>query len=218
MAFDSSSPYLSIAVTKGSAEPLSWESTAPGKSSEELASAIEALLQKAAVSPQQLSALVLGSGPGSFTGLRIGFAYAKGLAFALGIPLLTYTTGAAWSHGREGVSICLGDARRNEYFVSVWSAGQSLVAPCILTESEVLALYATYSQSKLVTVLSLDVPQLGDLVTQQPRQVGLQLLRVFEGDKRSSKLTQSNAELSGLEPLYLRAVAAKTIAERLAGQ
>jgi hypothetical protein len=49
-------------------------------------------------------------------------------------------------------------------------------------------------------------------------QVGLQLLRLFKGDERGNKLVQSNAELSGLEPLYLRAVAAKTIAERLAGQ
>ena len=218
MAFDSSSPYLSIAVTRGNAEPLSWESTAPGKSSEELASAIEALLRKAEVLPRQLSAVVLGSGPGSFTGLRIGFAYAKGLAFALGIPLITYTTAAAWSHGREGISICLGDARRDEYFVSVWSAGQALVPPCILPESDVLALYATYAQSKLVTVLSPDVPRLRDLVTERPMQVGLQLLRLFKGDERGNKLVQSNAELSGLEPLYLRAVAAKTIAERLAGQ
>lgn len=49
---------------------------------------IAEVLGELASSPRELSAVVCGAGPGSFTGLRIGIATAKGLCFALGIPLL----------------------------------------------------------------------------------------------------------------------------------
>lgn len=56
--------------------------------SEMLLPLIAEVLGELASSPRQLSAVVCGAGPGSFTGLRIGIATAKGLCFALGIPLL----------------------------------------------------------------------------------------------------------------------------------
>ncbi|WP_081195802.1 tRNA (adenosine(37)-N6)-threonylcarbamoyltransferase complex dimerization subunit type 1 TsaB [Niastella koreensis] len=54
--------------------------------------AINDLLQQKGVSMQQLQAIAITAGPGSYTGLRVGMATAKGLCFALQIPLITINT------------------------------------------------------------------------------------------------------------------------------
>jgi tRNA threonylcarbamoyladenosine biosynthesis protein TsaB len=58
----------------------------------ELAPAVVTLLQRASVSFQNIDALAVAIGPGSFTGLRIGLALAKGLAFARRLPLIGIPT------------------------------------------------------------------------------------------------------------------------------
>ncbi len=53
---------------------------------------IESVLKAAKVSPTALNAIAVGSGPGSYTGLRIGVSGAKGLAYALKLPLIAVNT------------------------------------------------------------------------------------------------------------------------------
>lgn len=83
---------------------------------------IERLLAAAQVEFSDLSAVVVGSGPGSYTGLRIGVAAAKGLAMALHIPLYAVSgldmmlTQRLEGHF-DGVLVVM-DARRNEVFAS----------------------------------------------------------------------------------------------------
>jgi tRNA threonylcarbamoyl adenosine modification protein YeaZ len=62
---------------------------------EELLARIEALLRDRAVTPAALGGLVVGTGPGAFTGLRVGIATAKGLAHALDLPIAGVATGSA---------------------------------------------------------------------------------------------------------------------------
>ena len=57
--------------------------------SEKLHLFIAEALKKAAIKPDQLEAIAVGSGPGSYTGLRIGVASAKALAYSLSIPLIS---------------------------------------------------------------------------------------------------------------------------------
>lgn len=59
--------------------------------SEKLHLFIQEVLEEAQVAYSQLKAIAVGSGPGSYTGLRIGVSAAKGLAYTLGIPLLAAT-------------------------------------------------------------------------------------------------------------------------------
>src|SRR4051812_28397677 len=71
------------------------------------------LLAMRAATPADLAAIVVADGPGSFTGLRIGIAFAKGLCRACGIPMFAIPSlmGAAWSVSRgEGLVIAEYDA------------------------------------------------------------------------------------------------------------
>ena len=77
---------------------------------------VDALLRRASARPRDLEALVVGTGPGSFTSTRIGLATARGLALALGIEGAGVSTLAALAEGSEG-GLPVIDARRGEVFV-----------------------------------------------------------------------------------------------------
>jgi tRNA threonylcarbamoyladenosine biosynthesis protein TsaB len=79
---------------------------------------VDALLRRGGVRKAQLDAIVVGTGPGSFTGLRMGVATARTLAFALDVPLAGVSTLAALAHGAPG-AVPVVDARRREVFVLV---------------------------------------------------------------------------------------------------
>ncbi|MGB8350705.1 MAG: tRNA (adenosine(37)-N6)-threonylcarbamoyltransferase complex dimerization subunit type 1 TsaB, partial [Gaiella sp.] len=63
---------------------------------------VDALLRRASARPRDLEALVVGTGPGSFTSTRIGLATARGLALALGIEGAGVSTLDALAEGSEG--------------------------------------------------------------------------------------------------------------------
>ncbi len=74
-------------------EARDW--TAGYRHGEELLTRIEALLRDRGVAPSDLGGLVVGTGPGAFTGLRVGLATAKGLAHALRLPIAGVATSSA---------------------------------------------------------------------------------------------------------------------------
>ena len=77
---------------------------------------VDALLRQASTRPTELDALVVGTGPGSFTSTRIGLAVARGLALALGIEGAGVSTLDALAAAEDGALPVI-DARRNEVFV-----------------------------------------------------------------------------------------------------
>jgi tRNA threonylcarbamoyladenosine biosynthesis protein TsaB len=79
---------------------------------------VEELLEQTGSEPHDLSRLVVGTGPGSFTGVRMGLAAARGLAFALDLPLGGVSTLAALAAGAPG-ALPVVDAGRREVFTLV---------------------------------------------------------------------------------------------------
>jgi tRNA threonylcarbamoyladenosine biosynthesis protein TsaB len=91
---------------------------------------LEQLLQSFAARPADLSAIAIGQGPGSFTGLRVGFAFAHGLARGLDIPVWPVSSmEAVASNFRDTTSrICVAvSARRERWFVEVFGAKDGTV-------------------------------------------------------------------------------------------
>jgi tRNA threonylcarbamoyladenosine biosynthesis protein TsaB len=77
---------------------------------------VDALLRQAGAHTREVEALAVGVGPGSFTGIRIGLATARGLALALGVPVAGVSTLDALAAGAPGALPVI-DARRGEVFV-----------------------------------------------------------------------------------------------------
>lgn len=87
---------------------------------------VDALLRQGGAHPRNLDALAIGIGPGSFTGVRIGLAAARGLALSLGLPGAGVSTLAALAAGAPGALPVI-DARRREVFAFVH--GEPAVLP-----------------------------------------------------------------------------------------
>jgi tRNA threonylcarbamoyladenosine biosynthesis protein TsaB len=96
LALDSATTRVVVAVgtTRGTLiEATDWP--AGYRHGETLLPAIAALLGRLAIGRTALAAVVVGTGPGAFTGLRVGIATAKGLAHALGVPIIGISTADA---------------------------------------------------------------------------------------------------------------------------
>jgi tRNA threonylcarbamoyladenosine biosynthesis protein TsaB len=89
-----------------------------------LHAAIDEMLRENEITPSHLSGVSVISGPGSYTGLRVGMACAKGLCFALSIPLINVNTlewMAAAAYDEKQDLICpMIDARRMEVFTAMY--------------------------------------------------------------------------------------------------
>lgn len=115
----------SVSIAKdGETIALKELSTANYSHAEKLHEFINLVIDEAKIETNQLDAVAVSKGPGSYTGLRIGVSAAKGLCFALDIPLISVNTLEILATSisvDEGVVIPLLDARRMEVYSSVFN-------------------------------------------------------------------------------------------------
>lgn len=113
---------LATAVNPSEKESASW-----------LHPAIQNILQENNLQPHQLSAIAVSAGPGSYTGLRVGMAAAKGLCYALAIPLISINTlqmmAAAINEPPADLLCPMIDARRMEVFTALFDTALNEVSP-----------------------------------------------------------------------------------------
>jgi tRNA threonylcarbamoyladenosine biosynthesis protein TsaB len=145
LAVDTSGKHGSIALSRcrpdGVCEIIELSPLLGGTFSAELVPQIAILIEKHGFSKANIDALAVVSGPGSFTGLRIGLAVIKGLAEALAKPiaavsLLELLASATHSQGKILAAL---DAGRNEVFqgeYEVGSAGTRLIRERLFTRNE----------------------------------------------------------------------------------
>ena len=103
LAFDTATEHFSVAVLNMQGETLSSHNELAFRHlSDNLHPAIEKCMQDAKIEFTELCAIVCTKGPGSFTSVRVGLAAAKGFAFALNIPLITFNSLEALALGYIG--------------------------------------------------------------------------------------------------------------------
>ena len=122
LAIDTAAPRLALAVLHvGERIDTLVEDMATGQA-ERLFPALDELLARAGLTYKDLTRIAVTTGPGSFTGLRIGLSAARGLGLALEIPVLGIPSLFALSltAGCDPVAVLL-DARRGEAYVQTFS-------------------------------------------------------------------------------------------------
>ncbi len=117
----------SVSISKNGKIIDFFETNQQNSHSELLTIYIQKLLEQSNFKFQQLNAVAISSGPGSYTGLRIGTSTAKGLCYALDIPLISVSTleAIAWgtiknNHNDKGLYCPMLDARRMEVYCAVF--------------------------------------------------------------------------------------------------
>jgi len=130
LAVDTATDKLSIALAANKDTWL-FEAEAGLRHSELVMETIDMLFKKAALKPEDLSGIVCMGGPGSFTGLRIGYSLAKGLALALGcsfaaIPTLDCMARplSSW----KGLVMPVLDAKQSSFFCALYRDGKKIRA------------------------------------------------------------------------------------------
>jgi len=126
---ETSSNICSVALTKDGATEFELEDNDGMNHAVKLAPFVERCMEELKRKEERLDSIAVSLGPGSYTGLRIGLSFAKGLAFSLGIPLIGLSTlqilavkamfrNVIW----EGDEIIVGmiDARRMEVYAGAY--------------------------------------------------------------------------------------------------
>jgi tRNA threonylcarbamoyladenosine biosynthesis protein TsaB len=127
---------------------------------------IEEVLALAKATKEDLVAIAVSKGPGSYTGLRIGVSAAKGLSFALDVPLISIPTlqslAMQVAGARDALIIPMLDARRMEVYSAVFDHESNLVRE---TQAEILGPehFAQYLEQGKVTFLGSGVPKFSEI-------------------------------------------------------
>ncbi len=117
-----------------------------------LASLVEEGLKNLDLSPESINLVAVGSGPGSFTGLRIGMAYAKGFCLGQDIPLIPVTNFEVLAHlakDHRGPVLTLIEAGKGFYYAGSFPSGSSVPDEQYLAEGSKL-IQNIASDSKLI--------------------------------------------------------------------
>lgn len=130
LTIETATKNCSIAVAKDGVTLLCIETVEEYSHAEKLHVFIEEALHKLKITYNHLSAIAVSQGPGSYTGLRIGISAAKGLCYALDIPLIavdTLAVLAAQVQEEHGLIIPMIDARRMEVYSAIFNAKQEKI-------------------------------------------------------------------------------------------
>jgi len=119
----------SVCLSDGERTVAVEESHEPKSHASQITTLIAKVCQKANCHLNELQAVALSAGPGSYTGLRIGSATAKGLCYGLGLPLIAVPTLQAMANGahqilhkKDHLYCPMIDARRMEVYLAVYDA------------------------------------------------------------------------------------------------
>ena len=141
LAFETSAKAGSVALMEGGALLAENYQNTGLTHSQTLLSMAEAMLAHSGKTPQDVEAVAVAAGPGSFTGVRIGVAAAKGFAWGKEVPCYGVSTLEAMARSLgiwEGVICCVMDARRSQVYNALFRAERGVLTR--LTEDRAISL------------------------------------------------------------------------------
>jgi tRNA threonylcarbamoyladenosine biosynthesis protein TsaB len=167
---------------------------------ERLAPLVAEVMDAAGLAFSQVERVGVTVGPGSFTGLRVGLAFAQGLAAALGVPLAGVgTLEALAAEGGAGLVFAVIDARRDQIYLQAFSAGVALSAPDVLPVGVAAARLAEIGGGGVFTLVGSGAPLLAQAAP---------LARIIQADAADPAAVARLAAVrtpGAAKPLYLRA-------------
>jgi tRNA threonylcarbamoyl adenosine modification protein YeaZ len=193
VALDSASPDQSVAVADLEGSVLgdaAW--SAPQGQGSELLPRLSALLDGHGATLRDVDAVAVGLGPGSFTGLRVGLALAKGLALGLGVPIVGIGSLDAWLEGEPSASGALVRAAAAE----VWARSRGDAEPRLVHVGDIST---TGRSTPLVAPREL-AAALGLSRSRPPDHAAASVARLAAVRLRAG----ARDDLAALEPVYLR--------------
>ena len=154
LSLETSSHICSVALHQNEQLLISKENKIPQSTASVLAPMIESALKQTSHTAQELSAVVISAGPGSYTGLRIGVATAKGLCYALQIPLISVNTLELLAYQFKNTEtkipehslVCpMLDARRMEVYCMLLNSTHEVIEPtqAKIIDNESFSVYLT---------------------------------------------------------------------------
>lgn len=211
LAIDTSTDAGSIALGRGvevAGEVLIGSYT---RHAEMLLPALDFLLRSTKLERSAIGGVVVGAGPGSFTGVRIAAATARGLAHGLGVPLYAFSSleALALDAHTERAVCALFDARRGEVYAACYRAraagSETLMDPEALTVDELRERVRAHDPLFVGegAVRHADALQVTPPVLRWPRASAL--LRLAAAEPERGRIDDS----AGWEPSYLRASGAE---------
>lgn len=165
LAIDTATTDLVAGVVEGTgvgARTLAGACVPTRAHNETLVPEITRLLGEAGIGFADLEAVVVGCGPGPFTGLRVGMATASALGQALGVPVHGVCTHDAVAAGLGGDALVVTDARRREVYWARYAGGARVDGPDVCKPADLA--------SPPVAVLSVP-PGLAEQVAVEAREV-----------------------------------------------
>ena len=137
LLLDSSNMYLSVGIAKDGQVVDSIFYNAWQRQSELMVNEIDNILKRNKIDKKQLDAVVVGIGPGSYTGVRIGVTIAKTIAYALHIKIYAKSSLSLLAIGNES-TICLFNARSNRSYFAVYQGKKKIEDDTVIANEEVL--------------------------------------------------------------------------------
>jgi len=134
LALDTTSEFGSVALRRGQQTVAEIQLHSPDGFAHIIFQAIEDILAKSDMRLEEIDCFASASGPGSFTGVRVGLAAVKGLAEALGKPAVGISNLRALSlFGSAALRAVVLDARRGDVYGAVYDAATRLVFPEVVS-------------------------------------------------------------------------------------
>ena len=181
---------------------------------ERLAPLVAEVMAEAGIGFERLDRVGVTIGPGSFTGLRVGLAFAKGLSLALDIPCSGVGTLAALaaSAGASGLIAAVIDAKRGQVYFQAFRDGASLDKPAVLEIAEAASRLSSLGFGAGAVLTGSGAP----LLAEAAPDARIDSRAALDPAALARLTAAAPVPASRPRPLYLRPPDARTIAERAA--